>query len=195
MIRSYSAFRNNETSSGFTLIELMVALAVSAIVLLAVTQFFLSANKAATIQEKVSGTQQEIRAVMEMITRDIRMAGLNPSGNAGCAGFDGDNTDENSIGILYDHDGDGTCDVTIRYFLDGNTLMMDNDFTDTNTDSEEPLSSEGSIASLEFEYLPSDDADAIRVVRLTIEGQITGAYAEDSISSLHFTNTVKARNR
>ncbi|HCY88581.1 MAG TPA: hypothetical protein DHV36_25825, partial [Desulfobacteraceae bacterium] len=115
--QSSELYKGNQ---GFTLIELMVTLAVASIFLLAVIQLFISTNQVNTIQEQLAGTQQNIRVSMELISRDIRMAGLDPTGGAGNAGFydDGDDerdTDSNSIAIRYDLNGDGNCDVDRVY--------------------------------------------------------------------------------
>ncbi|MCW8800164.1 MAG: prepilin-type N-terminal cleavage/methylation domain-containing protein, partial [Desulfobacter sp.] len=101
-----------QNSKGFTLIELLITVAISSIVLLMVTQVFMSTNKMNTIQENVASVQQDIRAAMDIMSTDIMMAGLDPSGSAANAGFadngsDTDDTDSNSIALKYDHDGDG----------------------------------------------------------------------------------------
>lgn len=169
-----------EKNSGFTLIELLVAVAISSIVLLAIGQFFISTNKTHTIQAKVSDTQQSIRAVMELMERDIRMAGLNPTGDAD-AGFE--QTDPDKIRIKYDYNGDGSCDVDVSYYLEDGKLMREN----YGTGITQSLSEEGTISSLEFEY-PTNE------VKITIDGTISGAYKDDLINALRFTSTVRLRN-
>ncbi|MFW6053124.1 MAG: PilW family protein [Desulfosalsimonas sp.] len=194
-----------EKNTGFTLIELLVAVAVSSIVLLAVGQFFISTNKANTIQEKVAETQQGIRAAMEMMARDIRMAGLNPEGSAEDAGFandssNDDETDVNSISIRYDYDGDGSCEVDVCYHHDSD----DEELVLRRGGATEPLTELATITSLNFEYTlsndtttsnPSDDElSKIKKVDITICGTITGAYSEDLKNDLCFTKSVKTRN-
>lgn len=70
-------------SRGFSLVELMVALTLSAIVLVGVTASFsttLSTNATSLAQARLT---EEVRAVMEVMTREIRRAGY--WGNAGAA--------------------------------------------------------------------------------------------------------------
>lgn len=203
MIRMRPVHCFSEKEKGFTLIELLVTLAISSIVLLMIGQFFISTNKANTIQEKVAGTQQSIRASMELMTRDIRMAGLDPTGDASNAGFvnnssNDDETDSDSISIRYDYNGDGSCDVDVCYYLDGEKLMR------RNGGSNQPLTEENTIRSVDFVYTlnddttttdPSDDQlSRIKEVFIEIDGKISGAYAGDLINELRFANTVRPRN-
>lgn len=61
---------------GLSLIELLVALVVAAIVIAGVYRTFAVQQKNFIVQEQVSEAQQSVRAVMDMIARDIRMAGF-----------------------------------------------------------------------------------------------------------------------
>ena len=220
MVYVKSGRYSRKNSAGFTLIELLVALAISAIVLLVLGQFFISTNKTNTIQEKVADTQQGIRASMELMTRDIRMAGLDPEGSASDAGFadngnDDDNTDTNSIAIVYDYyddsdnaASDGDCEDYHEYvcysFDAANERLMQKWSSDGgSTWQSGALTEDGSIESLEFEYFDEDDnaiatpstnLDDIRIVRVTICGKISGAYAEDLNATYCFSNTVTPRN-
>ncbi|MFH2057809.1 MAG: prepilin-type N-terminal cleavage/methylation domain-containing protein [Pseudomonadota bacterium] len=77
--------RINHKSCGFTLIEIMITLAISSIVMIALYSTFNSQQKSYTIQEGVADMQQNIRAAMLLMTNDIRMAGYdkNLTGNFG----------------------------------------------------------------------------------------------------------------
>ena len=61
---------------GFTLIELMLAMAISGIVLMAVFSIFRYQQQHYTAQLDVTEMQQNIRAALNIISRDIRMAGF-----------------------------------------------------------------------------------------------------------------------
>lgn len=65
--------------SGFTLVELMAALAISGIVLGAITATFISQSRSYDAQEEINGMQQSARAAMDLITREVRMAGYDPT--------------------------------------------------------------------------------------------------------------------
>lgn len=60
---------------GFTLVELMVALVLSFILIGAIYRGFTSQHKAYTIQDQVAEAQQNARMAMNILLRDIRMAG------------------------------------------------------------------------------------------------------------------------
>jgi len=72
--------RNNK---GFTLIEILISLAISGLVLTAIYQAYLSQQRAYIAQTEVAALQQNLRAAMYMMTSDLRMVGFDPTGNAG----------------------------------------------------------------------------------------------------------------
>lgn len=74
--------------NGFTLVELMVVVLISGILMGATYSFYRSQQRSYIAQEDVAEMQQELRAAMEIMTREIRNAGHDedPSNSAG-AGF------------------------------------------------------------------------------------------------------------
>ncbi|MCF8027092.1 MAG: prepilin-type N-terminal cleavage/methylation domain-containing protein [Desulfobacteraceae bacterium] len=222
MMDTHAGIRLRGKQAGFTLIELLVAVAISAIVLLALGQFFISTTRTNTIQEKVAASQQEIRTVMEMITRDLRMAGLDPTKNAD-AGFtdNSDGTNDESIAFSFDYYNDdddpysdGDCDddrehVSYSFDEDNGRIMYrwSND-GGVNWPGAQSLTQDNTVTSVEFEYFDDKDAldsdnafsdpaanlDDIEIVRVTICGTITGAYSEDLNNQLCFSNVVRPRN-
>ncbi len=71
-----------DRTDGFTLVELMVAMAIGLIVMSAVYSTYSTQQKSYVLQEQVAAMQQNIRAAMYYMTREIRMAGCDPTGNA-----------------------------------------------------------------------------------------------------------------
>jgi len=74
---------------GLTLVELLVALALAAMVSLALVSTFTSYSRTRTVQENVIAMQQNLRAALYLMGRDLRMAGYrgpNPT-SAPAAGF------------------------------------------------------------------------------------------------------------
>jgi len=63
------------TSCGLTLIELMIALSIGMIILGALTSTFVLQRKAYSTQEQIIEMTQIARAAMDMIGREVRMAG------------------------------------------------------------------------------------------------------------------------
>lgn len=72
---------NNQ--EGFTLIEIMIGLAITAIVIGAASLIFQSQNRAYTVQSEVAMMQQSLRGVMGMMARELRMANYDPVTDAG----------------------------------------------------------------------------------------------------------------
>jgi type IV pilus assembly protein PilW len=61
---------------GVTLMELMVALVISAIVIAGIYRVFISQTKSYYVQDQVMEVQQNTRNAMEMLLRDLRMTGF-----------------------------------------------------------------------------------------------------------------------
>jgi prepilin-type N-terminal cleavage/methylation domain-containing protein len=77
-----------KSSRGFTLIEMVLALATSSIVLAAMYSVFTISNKNFTTQNAAANVQQNLRSAIGLMARDIRVAGLDP-------------TDSDNFGIAY----------------------------------------------------------------------------------------------
>ncbi len=69
--------------AGFSLVELLVVIAMISVMLAALVGLFTNLSKSYTTEEVRANAQQDLRATMDLMVRDIRMAGLNPpaSGN------------------------------------------------------------------------------------------------------------------
>lgn len=68
--------------AGFTLVELLVVMAVSAILGFGVLSIFISMNRSYTTQNSVVDIQAEARNAFFFISRNFREAGLDPLGTA-----------------------------------------------------------------------------------------------------------------
>ncbi len=60
---------------GITIIELMIALVIFGLVVGGIYRLFVAQTKAYTVQDQVVEVQQSVRNAMEILLRDIRMAG------------------------------------------------------------------------------------------------------------------------
>jgi type IV pilus assembly protein PilW len=70
---------------GFTLPELFIAMAIGLIIAAAATSSFIVQRRSFSLQEEVGEMVQSARAAMDVMSREIRMAGYDPTE----AGFDG----------------------------------------------------------------------------------------------------------
>ena len=66
---------------GFTLIEILVALAITSILATSIYRFFIGQHHAYMVQDQVIEMEQNARAAMDMIRRDLRMAGYHAMGD------------------------------------------------------------------------------------------------------------------
>lgn len=101
---------------GFTLIELLVAMAVGGVLLTAIYSLLDTNSKLYYSKENTMVMTQDLRAATDILVREIRMAGCNPTG-AGGIGFQND-TSAVSIHFTMDIDGDGAITGTeeIEYY-------------------------------------------------------------------------------
>jgi len=120
-------------TQGFTLTELMVAITIFGVVMGAIYSAYMSQQKAYTVTEAVTEVQQNLRAAMYNLERDIRMIGYDPrsagvfgfrnAASAWQAGWMGSNT----ITFTWDCNGDGTYDSGVSeytsYRLSGDALQ------------------------------------------------------------------------
>lgn len=72
---------SSRRSSGFTLIELMVAMMIGLLVILAASAVFLANRRTYQATETVGRTQENARIAFELMSRDLREAGIGPCGN------------------------------------------------------------------------------------------------------------------
>jgi len=114
----------------FTLIELLIAMAISGFVMAGIYSAYYSQQKSYVTQEQVAAMQQNLRAAMYIMGREIRMAGYDPtdSGNFGITDIRlkdiDDNLDVNgnsSLEFTIDRDGSGGAvgagDETVYYCI------------------------------------------------------------------------------
>jgi prepilin-type N-terminal cleavage/methylation domain-containing protein len=66
---------------GVSLIELLVALVICGIVVAGSYRFFITQNKVYVVQDQVIEAQQNVRLAMEILLRDLRMAGYDDDNN------------------------------------------------------------------------------------------------------------------
>ncbi len=183
-------------AQGFTIIELMLAIAIAGIVMASFYSVYISQQSSYLRQEKVASMHQNIRSAMYYMGREIRMAGLDPTGEAG-AGIV--RAEENLIQFTEDirgqnennpPDGDtGDSNEDITYTLDDKDGDGDTDLVRNNY-----LIAEN-IKSLLFKYLEGDGiteatlSAAIRFVDITLI-----AVTDDGSSDRTMTARIHCRN-
>ena len=71
-------FLITSATGGFTVTELVLALAIMMMVMAAIVSLLISLNRVYAAQNVIAGVQQVTRAGINIMTRNIRLAGLNP---------------------------------------------------------------------------------------------------------------------
>jgi type IV pilus assembly protein PilW len=179
--------------SGFTLVEMLIAMTIGLIILAALSSTFLMQRKTYDIQEQIVEMVQTARAAMDMITREIRMAGYDPTG----AGFDGITYSTSQLQIRADLDGSGSTDGTnenIRYaYYDEHSSYPYQTKRKTGNGNFQPFAE--NIQSFIFDYLDSSGSTTtatsdIRQIRITITARTSKADADYSANNGYRTHTL-----
>lgn len=160
----------NVKTDAFTLVEILIAMAMVGIVMAGIYTVFISTNRSYHTQDRVADAQQRVRVGIDFMIRDIRVAGLDPLGPAI------DPVDGNGAGIKqatattlrltadFDMNGvidnqDGASPVNqerITYDFSNNTLRRQLYENTGNATGWQPLINDVSVLS--FSYLDANDA-------------------------------------
>jgi len=170
----YGKIQKKQNENGFTLVELLVAMAISVIVMASIGYVYYTQQKSYVAQEQISAMQQNLRAAMYYMEREIRMAGFDPTqsdtpgiqtASPNTMRFTLDITDDTDTGPPDGDTGDANEDIT--YSLADNDGDGDNDLERNGN-----LIAEN-IDALDFVYLDSNGVPTvsisnIRSVQVTI---------------------------
>ena len=69
--------RLRENQQGFTLVELMAAVLITVIIVAAMMTTVVTSNRANVVNSQVADTQQNVRLAIDLLSRDIKLAGFN----------------------------------------------------------------------------------------------------------------------
>ena len=194
-----------DDARGFTLIEMMIAMAIGLVVLGAAYSVFTIQYKTFGNQEEIVAMQQSVRAGMDMMAREIRMARYDPTGVNSDANtgndFPGVIVDGTQLEIRADLNGDGAIDGTseenIIYAFDS----ANNRITRNIGSGAQPFVE--NVDSFSFDYLDSAGASTlnaadVRAIRITITGRTAKpdpAYSTNGgYRTYTLTSVVTARN-
>lgn len=158
---------------GFTLVELLIAMALGGLLLGAVISTFVVQSKSYEVQGQMTEMVQTARAAMDMIGREVRMAGYDPTG----AGFDGIPYHGAQLQLLADLRGANAADPSdgdtndpnenITYVYDAQNLQIDRNTGGGNQPFAEDIES-FAFTHLDQDGQPTTKSAAIRQIRVTI---------------------------
>jgi type IV pilus assembly protein PilW len=171
IMRSYREF------DGFTLVELLITMLISGIIIAAIYSSYIAQQRTYLAQEQVIYMQQNIRAGLEVIGNEIRMAGYDPSGNSNADILPGTNSRIILFSQDLNEDGDALdAGETLTFALGGtdgnNDGVVDNIDVDGNgiTDAGSTITRDNgggaqpvalNIQALEFFYTLKDDTKVL----------------------------------
>lgn len=163
--------------NGFSMVELLAALAVASIVMVGIYTMYYTQTKSHTTQQAVVDMQQGIRLALFLMEKEIRMAGYETVGS-GVAGiisaqrasitFSMDITGGETDGV--DNDGDGDIDTA--------DLKLDTDGIDNDSDSFVDEDDEGD----ESIYGDGDTNDALEQIRYSLSNDANGDGIGDDLN-------------
>ncbi len=80
--KTHTHFKTVRLTHGYSLVELMLAMAISLIVMLAVVAVYAGYTRSYADRNAVSAIQQELRGVLAMLPMELRLAGCDPQESA-----------------------------------------------------------------------------------------------------------------
>jgi type IV pilus assembly protein PilW len=147
---------------GFTLVELMVALAIAAFLILGIMTISDVSSRSYRAQERVSDAQQGLRVGMDNMVRRIRMAGYDPHAeSSGPIAVNGIQTaSDTKIQIMADYNADGAIsptdfeEITYEYnAANGQLTQLLYETTATTSPKPTPQVLVNNVTDLKFTYL------------------------------------------
>lgn len=172
--------------NGFSLIELLIVMAIVGVVMGAIYGVFISSNRSYRTQERVADAQQSVRVGVDFMVRDIRMAGLNPLGTAG-AGMEA--ATGTNLRLTADLDMNGATDAPLNqerlsYDFSNNALRRQLYETTASATGWQTLID--NVSALSFTYLDADGTDL---------GDPVAAGDLDDVRTVVISMTVQERDK
>jgi prepilin-type N-terminal cleavage/methylation domain-containing protein len=178
-------FKHILNNKGLTLVELMIVLVLSLLLMAAVYMTYQLQNASGKSQLQVTATQQDLRAIMEIMAVDIMDAGCDPVPTKNIQGIV-NTSGQTTLELVMDLNGNGTTNVLntdagehVTYQRNMNNELVR---TDTNANLSQVLAS--NVTQLDFTYydaqhttitptggggtLTDDEAQSVRYILIDI---------------------------
>ena len=184
-------------NQGFTLVELLVAMAIAIVILTAIFKTFKSQQDSYVLQSQLAMTQQNVRGAMQLISRDIQMAGYytNFETSIITMDWDGMGADESMYPIIYARDnisavGDGIKDntdliVIVKASLENGRQLASGEAA-SGTTASSTLRDAGNLTQDKYALLVKNDLSRAEFCQVTnstgiinLSKSLVESYAED----------------
>jgi type IV pilus assembly protein PilW len=204
--------KERKFEKGFTFIELLFAMSIGLVVLISTYNLFTIQSRHFSMQEQKAEMLQNARAGLDLMTREIRMAGYNPTGSlAPCAGIN-NATNTPCVGITsataasfsfsVDLDGDGnlTADttnpnenITFDVYTSGGKPALGR----TSNGSKQPVVE--NISALSFTYLDASNnvttnLALVQKIRTSITAQTAKPNVNQTYPTIVLSSDIAPRN-
>ena len=180
-----------KASVGFTMVEMMMVLAIISIAFGTIYKSFEHLNRSTTTENVKAGIQQGVRIAVDFMVQDIRLAGLNPQGTPDI-GFKENLPDK--IQFTMDANFDGDDDDT---FEDITYELISADGTLVQTNHLGPEVLVDNVSNLNFTYLDIDEQttmDRSEIRSVIISLTMSRPAGRDGEISRTYTTQVRCRN-
>ena len=163
--------KENESkkTDGFSIVEMLIAVAIGLIVLAGLVVVFVSQKKAYDVQAQVAEMHQGARATLDMISQDIAGAGYNPTKITSFVGIP--LAQAHKVKLRADLNGNGNTNdpfEEVTYEFSNSDKKI---YRTTHTGS--PVAFAENVAALNFQYFDADgnapaNTDEIRKIRIEL---------------------------
>jgi type IV pilus assembly protein PilW len=199
-------------AQGFTLIELLLAMSIGLVVLISTYNLFTIQSWHFSMQEQKAEMLQNARAGLDLMTREIRMTGYNPTGslvpctginnatNTPCIGITSASASSLSFSVDLDGDGNLTADAT-----NPNENIMFDVYTSggkpclgrTSNGSKQPVVE--NISALSFTYLDASNnvttnLALVQKIRVSITAQTAKPNVNQTYPTIMLSSDIVPRN-
>ncbi|MBW2091035.1 MAG: prepilin-type N-terminal cleavage/methylation domain-containing protein [Deltaproteobacteria bacterium] len=173
-------------NKGFTLVELLIAIALAGFIMVGAVSVFTYSNRAYVIQDEVVATQQFVRSALEIMLHEIRMAGYIPTDLQGNLDSDERIREATATALTFiaDLNADDNPEL-VRYTINATTLTRQSwDWSATSSSwavQTGAVTLAENITGLNFNYtyadgtqgIPADaqDRENVRAITISLTGR------------------------
>jgi prepilin-type N-terminal cleavage/methylation domain-containing protein len=157
-----------KNQKGITLIEMLVSLVIASIIIAGVYRVFINQAESYTLQDQVAEAQNSVRAGMEIMAADLRMAGYDKEGGGSNVTVTSPvSGSSNSIRVEWERDNDTI--TSAEYLLSNRQLQRNVYLNGVLTDSPQVVLDE--VSKLNFAYTMSGTKFVRVDVTLAVENR------------------------